>query len=175
MIKINGLSEERVIQICDKVAKNHQQKKFDYFTEDDIYQEAWIIILEKIDEFTEKKIKETNIEQALENFLNSVVGNRLSNFYRDRYVVKIRRKKSDTDCDHTIKLSLSSPSDISLIQELCDYNESVHDFEEYTQKIFSQLTDESFEVLESILSGQKVSRYYKQKLWDEIRDINNVN
>lgn len=173
MIKINGIEEVRVVAICDKVAKNHQSKKFESHTEEDIYQQAWVIILEKIDEFNDKKIKDNNnIEQALENFLNSVVSNRLSNFHRDNYVVKIRKRKSDTKAEHDKRISLSHPTNISEVQEKEDSSEHTFLYDEHIKTIFPKLSDESFDVLECILSGENVARYYKQKLIQEIKALN---
>lgn len=171
MIKIKGLSETKVIEICDKVAKNHQQKQFESFTEEDIYQQAWVIILEKIDEFTDKKIKEDNIEQALENFLNSIVSNRLSNFYRDKYVVKIRKRKNDSDTEHLTRLSLSFPINIADTEERADDKNDLVLYEKYIDILFQNLSDDGFDILESILSGEKISGYYKQKLLNEIKEI----
>lgn len=89
------LTEEEIYQVLDKVAKNHQKKVFEIHGTQDIYQQAFTIAWTKLKEFKLERQDATDPRQGLENWLNSVVSNRLSNFYRDNVGVFYKDFKSD--------------------------------------------------------------------------------
>jgi len=173
MIPIDGLTEEQVIDIVSKVANNHKNKHFGYFTSEDIIQEVWAIALDRLKEFDYNRGKESNIEKALEHFLNNVIARRLSNLYRDHYVVPQRQLKSDkSDYDQVKRINLMHPVNISDLSE-----ESIGSFIEYTfdndhwYYIIHHLSEENIDILDALLSAEKVSCYYKNSL---LRSINGL-
>lgn len=72
------IKDPKVIDIINKIARQHSrsQKKFGYLTKDDLFNEIWVICLEKIHEFDESK-------GDLERFLRVIVRNRLINRSKD--------------------------------------------------------------------------------------------
>lgn len=174
MIEVSGLIQSQVIDICTKVAKNHNNKSFSYFESDDIEQQAWIIILDKIGEFDPSKGTTNNIEQSLENWLNTIVSRRLSNFYRDKFKVPQKQLKSDkSEYDQVKRQNLMKPLDISYVSDVSENNDIVSRLVdgELWQTIIAQLSPEYLDILDSILSGEKINCYYKNKLIIQIKNI----
>lgn len=173
MIKIDGLSEDQIIKIINKVANNHRMKCFSFYTQEDIFQEVWIIVLDRIKEFDITKCKQENLEKSLEHFLNNVVSRRLSNFYRDNYVVPQKQLKSDQSDHHRVmRVNLMHPLNISNITEnllgsMCD----ILIDKECFNYIVSSMSDEYIDILDTILSTESISSYYKNRLYSYIYDL----
>ena len=67
------MTEQEVLAVIEKIANRYCHKfKFGYFTAEDIKQEAFIIAVDALDRYDERR--------PLENFLSSHVKNRLINF-----------------------------------------------------------------------------------------------
>ena len=95
----NGMTEQQVIETINKVISRYIYKfRFGYYESEDIRQEAFIIAMEALERYDEKR--------PLENFLAVHVKNRLSNFKRDKFFVK---KENLTKA---IGTPLTIPSDI---------------------------------------------------------------
>jgi hypothetical protein len=160
------LSQNDIYDVIDKVAKNHRNKSFSCYTTDDIEQQVWVIALEKLDEFDQSRCKESNVKKALEHWLNTVISNRLSNFYRDKYLVLCKISKH-------LNNNINSP--LSLDSKMVKLNNGLIDLEilknESWEIILSSLDDIYNDILESILSGETVSSYYKIKLFNKIKFI----
>ena len=74
----SNMSEEEVVSTINKVASRLAHKfTFAFYELEDIKQEAFIIAMEAMNRYDEKK--------PLENFLFVHVANRLKNFKRDNY------------------------------------------------------------------------------------------
>ena len=67
------MTEQEVLIVIEKIANRYCHKfKFGYFTAEDIKQEAFIIAVDALDRYDERR--------PLENFLSAHVKNRLINF-----------------------------------------------------------------------------------------------
>jgi DNA-directed RNA polymerase specialized sigma24 family protein len=160
------MTQEQIHQVIQKVAKNHRNKSFGYFTEEDIEQEVWIIALKKISRFEEQKGKHKDPMKSLEHWLNKVVSTRLKNLYRDEFVVPQRL--------HTAKSNnLISPmnfDDVGELQDLSDFFSSLEN-KELWLLIIKDLNDYDIDILDAILSGENIGSYYKSKIINKIRKI----
>lgn len=171
--EIPGLNKQQIEQIVNKVAENHKNKSFDCHDSDDIIQEVWYIALKALPSFDINKIKiNNNIEQALENWLNTVVSRRLANFYRDSYSIKQKAKRDDvTAFDTQKRINLNNPIELSLLTTIdIEDKKNYHSITEL-YKILKDLTAEDYEILDSILSGQKINTYFKNKLIGKIKEL----
>lgn len=157
---IPGISKEEIYEIITKVAKNHRNKKFLYLTEEDIEYKAWEIALEQIQDFNVKRGKVENPKKCLEHWLNAVVSNRLKNYYRDEFEVKKKSK-------------VMSASSLTYDVDVHDTNDLAFTFEnkELWDLIISNLSANYLDILDAVLSGEKISPYYKTKLQSKIRTI----
>lgn len=173
MIEIKGLTKVEISEVIQKVAKNHKNKRFGPYTEDDIEQEVWIIALNKLPEFVPERGKHKDLKQALENWLNTVISRRLANFYRDKHLVPQKLLKSDKNNSQTQKRkNLMNPLDIDDISDDCVRFQSQDILEnECWQIILDNLNEEMLDALDALLSGQPIGSYYKNKLKNEIKSI----
>ena len=74
-----NMTEEEVIETIQKVVRRVSYNfKFAFYDVEDIEQEAFIIGMEALDRYDEKR--------PLENFLFVHIKNRLKNFNRDNYI-----------------------------------------------------------------------------------------
>lgn len=169
MKKIKGLTQEEILEVGEKVARNHSHKVFGYYTNDDIHQEVWIIILDRLNDFDASKVVTTNIKKGLENFLNSVVSKRLINLYRDKYLVPQRHKT-----DHPGRYGTSHmPNEITDDVE----EKTVHSFDwttmdkELLEYVIEQLTPADVKILEAILNGENISPYYRGKVSRHVKEL----
>jgi len=149
--------------VISKVAQNHKNKAFAYYTEEDIYQEIWIMALEKLYKFKPNRGKTKNIEKSLEHWLNAVISNQLKNLYRDKYIVPQRIHIGKNN-------RLLTPADVDSLSE---YEEEIDLFsilenKELWHMIIDSLSDYDIEVLDSLLSGETVTSYYKNKVLKKI-------
>jgi hypothetical protein len=175
MHKIKGLTESQTIEVLTKVAKNNRNRAFGSYAEEDIEQEAWIIALKVLKDFKPKRATTENLPQALENWLNTVVSRRLKNLYRDKYVVPQKVSKSDSGVDVAkFRNNLMHPVHIGEIDE----NTILGNAEYLTngENLFLDMLVEKldfylFDVLETILSGECVNCYYKNKLFVIIKQV----
>jgi hypothetical protein len=170
------LSPKEVTEIIQKVAENHKHKTFGSFTSDDIYQQACLICTIKIQEFSIHKQNTKKPKQALENFLNKVVSNRLKNFFRDNEGIHYKDYKSDkSSFDKQQRINLLNPIDVHVTND----RNLKHSFEENFESldllefIFKRLDEENIEILESVLSGDNINSYHKSKLCEEVKKILN--
>lgn len=92
--KTNPLSQE-VMNTIEKLATKHSSKPFGFYEKEDLYQEVWVICLEKLDTYRPE-------EGRLENYLSKVVRNQLINLYNARYKSTVLPKKC-RDCDEMCK------------------------------------------------------------------------
>ena len=73
-----GMSEDEVVEVITKVSKRLSYKfRFGYYETDDIEQEAFILALDGLESYDNKR--------PLENFLYIHIKNRLINFKRNNY------------------------------------------------------------------------------------------
>lgn len=152
-MKIKGLTREQVERVIEKVARNHQHKAFDCYTYDDIYQQVWEIALEIMGKFDIDRKKVKNPESAFEHWLNAVISNRLRNFYRDKFTVP--KKNLNITYGEAALDSRAVNLEHLLSSDVLD-------------KIIENLSAEGVDILDSVMSGEVISNYYRQKLIDEI-------
>lgn len=175
MIKIKGLEEGDIINIINKVAKNHSAKAFSYYTEEDIEQEVWIITLKALKGFKPKRAKADGVGQALENWLNIVVSRRLKNFYRDNYVVPQKRLNSDkSEFTSQKRKFLMHPISLGEADEnnfLGAKSELIIEDNKFLELLVKELDFFLYDTLETILSGESINCYYKNKLYQIIKKV----
>jgi len=83
MKQIEGLTEEEVITIIDKVCKRCMNKyKIDNLLPEDLYQESFIICMYALNRYSEERGR-------LENFLAFNLSRRIKTLYRDITIKKI--------------------------------------------------------------------------------------
>lgn len=146
------MTDLEIFEVIEKVAENHKNKSFDCHSPEDIKNQVWVIALEKRGDFIYSRAKNKDPKLAFESWLNVVISNRLKNFHRDK------KKKNPENC-----ISINALTNcVELISN--DYFLT----SETWVKIKFLLSDESIEILDSVLSGEKVNSYYKQKLFKEI-------
>lgn len=154
------------------MAENHKNKEFGIFDQDDIKQQTRLICWQKVNEFDFTRRKAKNAEQALENWLNRVVSNRLKNLYRDN--VKGYNKQFKSDCgeiDKKKRESLLNPASLSDIIEDGFYDIDNLENKEVVDMIINNLTAENIDILDAMFSGENIGSYYKKKLFENIRVI----
>jgi DNA-directed RNA polymerase specialized sigma24 family protein len=171
--KTNELNPQDYIDVLSKVAKNHRSKSFDYHTEDDIEQESYLIALSKLKEFVPSRGKSDNLNQSLENWLNTVVSRRLKNFYRDKYVVPQKSLKSDRNLnEQSNRVNLMHPLNLhDISDESFKFIDTKYVDNDIWITIINALDDDMKDVLEAILSGQTIKCYYRNKLYRCIKSI----
>lgn len=166
------VTEDDVINVIGYVSRMHRGKKFAYFTEDDIESQAKLICLQQIKHYEPEKSIGTSPLNSLERWLNRVVKNRLSNYYRDNYTsVNEKHKESRVNLANCLELdSINTTGETSayingdLQLKSLEYGEMV-DF------IENSLTEQLKDVYHDCLNDENVSSYYKGKLLKEIQDI----
>ncbi len=168
------MTEQEVLAVIEKIANRYCHKfKFGYFTAEDIKQEAFIIAVDALDRYDERR--------PLENFLSSHVKNRLINFKRDNYC---RQQKEDADIKwelrNNAKKFLMEPLDISNIRDEQEKNmRNENDFNEdiFTREMFDLIDSELPVELRSdylrIKDGVYVPKPRRQQIYDEISKIIN--
>ena len=174
---IKGISESKLIAVIDKVANNHKSKAFAHFTQDDMKQIVWEIALRKLKDFSIDKSKETNIEKALENWLNKVMSRQLINFYRNNFLVPTQQNKREKNPSKTAACtSLFAPANILNVikneDQHCDsLCHKVKQDLEFWDFLISRLDVYQLDTLDSLLSGEDINPYYKSKLLKDIKII----
>lgn len=162
-LEVKGLNYEQILEVVTKVVQNHKNKTFGNYTPDDIMQQAWIIILEKLPLFDGSKSKDKNLEKGLENWLNTVVSNRLHNFYRDKCLVQ---KNKDKNLSSPLSINSTNTDFLSVI-----INMDMMESKEIINKIIDELDVYMIDILESLLSGEYLCFYYRNRLNNKIKDI----
>ena len=98
-----GMTEQEVIETITKVVDRQAAKfRFGYYEIEDMRQEAFIIAMDALDRYDEKR--------PLENFLAVHVNNRLKNFKRDNFYRMDNEK-------HESKKLIMDPIDISRVRD----------------------------------------------------------
>ena len=169
MMKVNEvLSKKDIYSIIERAALNHKDETFNYYTTEDIYQIVWTIALEKLSDFNFDKALEKKPEKALEHWLNSVISNRLSNLYRDEYVVPKQLKFGKNT-------NVIDPISIHEIEfNILDNMITVRlENKELWEHILNNLTEYELYILDSLLSGENITSYYKIKFVKRIKEIMN--
>lgn len=151
--------------MIEKVVKNHKNKTFDIFSEEDLANEIWIICLNAIESFDTTKVKASNPLQSLENYLNSVLYRRLANLYRNEYGSKLKPRSKDTESTHQFRIaaahptSLSADLDVPMDEDFLDDHNSI---------VLARLIDEidlaDFELISVHLSNNQIGTSHRQKL-----------
>lgn len=162
------MTHEEKMEIIQKVAKNHRNKEFGYFTKEDIEGEVWLIALKQMHKFDSTRGKHTNEKKSFEHWLNAVIAKRLKNLYRDTYVVPQRLHKGQPN-------NLLNPIHIDSIQEN-SHTINFHDIienKEIWNYLMLHLNDCDLEVLDSLLSGENIPSYYKLKLANKVKELLN--
>ena len=163
------LGQDEITRIVNKVGDNHRKKAFAHYTASDISQQAKLICLEKLKDFDHTKIKTTNLKQALEN---TVVSNRLKNLFRDNVGVHYKKyKKEATDGPKQKRINLLNPIDIS-----STYDHELVFISDFTtgdlfKYLLRNLNEEDIDILECLLSGDKVDASTKNKLMVKVISI----
>ena len=166
----DSVSKEDIIDLIDKISSMHRNKKFGYFSEEDIQSQVVLICLQQIIYYEPEKAVGTSSINSLERWLNRVVKNRLANYYRDNYSsVNEKHKKT--------RLNLNNCLDISQFNFDEDKFEKPNptyqlELDEYKKFIEDRLTDDLKEIYNACLDDENVSSYYKSKLGNEIAKIN---
>ena len=105
-----NMTEEEVIETIQKVVRRVSYNfKFAFYDVEDIEQEAFIIGMEALDRYDEKR--------PLENFLFVHIKNRLKNFKRDNYIRYEPEKPWNKDVRKMAKKSLMEPINLDNVMD----------------------------------------------------------
>jgi len=164
------LSKSEIYEVIYKVALNHQNKSFAHYTQQDIIQECWVIALQQLDEFEIERVKHSDPKVALECWLNVLLGNRLANFFRDKFTVPLQIKKRDTHPNlYSVRKSLFFPDSLDgaagLSAEAPQGEEN-----ELWNGLLLYLDKDHLDILDCILSGEIVNPYYRNKLVVKVKE-----
>ena len=108
-----GMTEQEVIETITKVADRQAAKfRFGYYEVEDMLQEAFIIAMDALDRYDEKR--------PLENFLAVHVNNRIKNFKRDNFY-RMNNEK------HESKKLIMDPIDIARVRDEKEKNMKTDD------------------------------------------------
>lgn len=151
-----NLTEEQVFEtinsIIDKIAHKYTFSGYDI---EDIKQESFIICMDALSRYDEKR--------PLENFLAVNLSNRLKNFIRDNHYVKDNDHKKKVKSPHYI-------TDDSFIQEGFDLEEYVMNkeiFEIIDERLPSEYRDDYLK----ILNGVQINKSRKDKIMSILNGI----
>lgn len=156
----NHMTESQVLDVMEKViSKTAAKYTFYGYTVDDIRQESYIICIEAMDRYDEKR--------PLENFLSVNLSNRLKNFVRDNYFV------SNTDQQ---RVKLIQPAQL-------DYEESLIGQEDNIDKLYETIDVRNYSTLIDIhlpssmrmdylkiINGVYITKQRKEEIIDYIKD-----
>jgi DNA-directed RNA polymerase specialized sigma subunit len=156
----NHMTESQVLDVMEKViSKTAAKYTFYGYTVDDIRQESYIICIEAMDRYDEKR--------PLENFLSVNLSNRLKNFVRDNYFV------SNTDQQ---RVKLIQPAQL-------DYEESLIGQEDDIDKLYETIDVRNYSTLIDIhlpssmrmdylkiINGVYITKQRKEEIIDYIKD-----
>lgn len=162
------MTHEEQILVIQKVAQNHRNKCFGFFTKEDIEQEVWIIALQKKSEFKPTRGKQKDELKSFEHWLNRVVSNRLKNLYRDKYVVPQQLHKEKPN-------NLLSPVSLDKVEEKSrsiNLNFLIEN-KEIQKYLMDNLDHLDLLVFDALLSGETITSYYKTKLYNKITSLLN--
>lgn len=152
----SNMSEEEVLAAIDAIVNRiaHKYTFYGYEVED-IKQEAFIICLDALNRYDEKR--------PLENFLSVNLSNRLKNFIRDNHFVK--------NNDHKKKVkqpfSLSTENLINEKFDIEDYIANKEIFDIIDSHMPSNLREDYLKILNDV----PVPKVRKEKIFEAIRGI----
>ena len=172
-----GMTEQEVLDVIDKVANRYANKyKFGFYDSEDIKQEAFIIALEGLEKYDNKR--------PLENFLAVHVKNRLNNLKRDKYYRQAPPSTGESEVDirreerNNSKKHLMYPLDIHNVRDEQEKNMKLDDSfieDVSTQELFTLIDDELSPSMRGdylrIKYGVYVSKPRREKLCSEIKKI----
>lgn len=168
----NLLSDQQIINIIDRVASFHKNKVFLHFDSNDIEQQVRLTCWQKINGFDPSRRKNNNkIEQALENWLNRIVSNRLKNLYRDHVKIVQKDFKKDDEFSKQKRQNLLMPVSLSEGIDICGIDSNNIEFQELLGIIVDNIDHELFDILEALLSGEIIGDYYKKRLFQAITKV----
>jgi RNA polymerase sigma factor (sigma-70 family) len=157
MKKLKNLTEEDVLKkinlVISKIAPRYT---FSGYELEDIKQEAFIICMDALDRYDEKR--------PLENFLSVHLSNRLKNFIRDNFYLK----------DDQEKKKVLMPTNIlneDLCHDPCDTPELFATMQEFKDKIDANIPSSMRSDYLKMLDGIYITKNRKQEIIDFIKDI----
>ena len=160
----NGMTENEVVQIISKVVERQASKfRFGYYESEDMKQEAFIIAMDALERYDNKR--------PLENFLAVHVNNRLKNFKRDHFY-RLDNEK------HEAKRNIMDPIDLSSIKDEFESGmRTEDDFVDFVeQKEIVNLIDLHLNITFredylKILHGVYVPKPRREQIYKEIQKI----
>lgn len=185
-------NDPKVIDIINKIATQHSRtkKKFGYLTQEDLFNEIWVICLEKLQDFDQER-------GDLERFLRVTVKNRLIN--RSKDITKLIKSPCPTcpfhkigipgdckkfgenrhQCDKWAKYQLNKQSRDSLInaaeekvqRETSDTILSELSNEEFIKGIQGKIAEKYLRDFEEFISGGELPSFKINRLRKHIKEI----
>ena len=166
-----NMTKEEVVETIQKVIKRVSHNfKFAFYDVEDIEQEAFIIGMEALDRYDEKR--------PLENFLFVHIKNRLKNFKRDNYIRYEPEKPWDKDMRKMAKKSLMEPVNIDNVVDYSsdgmkqgdDFVEAIHQ-KEYLEFIDRHLNVSLRGDYLRMLHGVHVPKPRRDEIIETIQDL----
>lgn len=156
----SNMTEEEVLAVIEKVVNKTAAKYTFYgYTVDDIKQESFIICIEALERYDQKR--------PLENFLSVNLSNRLKNFVRDNYFV------SNTDQE---RVKLIQPAQLDYEESLIGEEDEIDtlyqniDVREYATLIDIHLPSSMRMDYLKMINGVYVTKQRKEEIIDYIKD-----
>ena len=166
-----NMTEEEVIETIQKVVRRVSYNfKFAFYDVEDIEQEAFIIGMEALDRYDEKR--------PLENFLFVHIKNRLKNFKRDNYIRYEPEKPWNKDVRKMAKKSLIEPINLDNVMDYSsdsmkqpdDFIDVIHT-KEYLEFIDRHLDMSYRGDYLRMLHGVHVPKPRRDEIIETIRDL----
>ncbi len=157
----SNMTQEQTIEVMEKVINKTAAKyTFHGYTIEDIRQESYILCIEALQRYDEKR--------PLENFLSSNLSNRLKNFVRDNYFL------STTDSE---RVKVIQPAQLDYEEKLLDHSEKYTARDEdvdssYLLENIDRLLPASMRMdYLKIMDGVYVNKNRKTEINDKILEI----
>jgi len=167
-----NITESDLIEVINKIAHMHQNKKFGYFTEEDIFSQVWVICLEQLNTYDPNKGEGDNQLNSFERWFNKIVRNRLSNFYRDKYLsVNEKHRLSRMNlinCLNIDNIDVTHEINARCVDSGTASNLILEEFKDFVEK---RLSDDVRDIYHDCIDDENVSSYYRSKL---ARELNNI-
>ena len=162
--------DKETIQIIQKIVNSRKRNTFAYYTEEDISQEIWILCIEALKSYDEKR-------GCLEHFLNTHISNRLKNLKRDKYFNPSKDDNSKVRINLVNAISIYditfSENDLDLISIKNDNYTPLEkaDLKETIENIMNNLPDFYVSYFKAFMDGEKIPKYIFDPLSKHLKGI----
>jgi hypothetical protein len=167
------ITEEELLSVISKIATIHRNKKFSYFSEEDIEGQVVLICLQQLKYYEPSKAAGDTSLNSIERWLNRVTKNRLANYYRDNYSsVNQGHRQTRINLNNCVDIDAVDPANNASKKQSPDSDPSYDvRFGEFKNFVESRLSEDLLDIYHACIEEENVSSYYKSKLNQEVSKI----